>query len=199
MGVEAHRNAPLAEPGEADMRVVKPLDNRTEPGAPMAGSKHHQQMGGGDNKGCVADENPAAEGPWVGVVKDRRQRGAELAECLPGKRRDPGAEREWTLTKAGSLRRAVLGVAARRRVEPQVVEADPVALLVVLTGAELVEQIEGRGRVIVEDEQGVPPILAPHRALAHDDGADRAGDARDDGRRLGDLDLLGLGADVTAG
>src|SRR4051812_35176472 len=103
------------------MGVVEPLDDLTEPGAPMAGSEHHEQMRGGDDEGCVADENPAAEGPRMGVVKGCRQRGAELAECLPGKRRDPGAKREWTLTKARALRRTVLGVAARRGVEPQVV------------------------------------------------------------------------------
>jgi hypothetical protein len=76
--------------------------------------------------------------------------------------------------------------------------ADAVALLVMLAGAELVQQVEGRRRVVMQDEDRVPAIFPSRRALAHDDGADGMGEVFDHGGRLGDLDLLGLGADVSA-
>ena len=72
-------------------------------------------------------------------------------------------------------------------------------LLVLLARAVLVQEVEGRRGVVVEEEERVPAVLSLHRALAHDDGADGMGDALDDGGGLGDLDLLGLGADVATG
>ena len=72
-------------------------------------------------------------------------------------------------------------------------------LLVVLASAELVQQIERRRRVVMQGEERVPAVLALHRTLTHDDGADGLRDAADRGGRLGNLDLLGLGALVATG
>lgn len=88
-----------------------------------------------------------------------RQGVAEGAERVPGERGDPGVERERASAEAWAIGATVLGVAAGGGVDPQVVDADPVALLVVLAGAVLVQQIEGRRRVVVEDEERVPAVL----------------------------------------
>src|SRR5262249_16304479 len=147
----------------------------------------------------VAYQNPAPQRARMGEVETPRQGVAEGAERVPSARGDPGAERGRPLTEPRSVRPTALGVAARRGIDPQLVDADPVALLVVLAGAVLVQQLERRRGVVVEDEERVPAVLPLHRALAHDDGADRSVDALDRGGGLGDLDLLGLGADVPAG
>src|SRR4051794_32061528 len=97
------------------------------------------------------------------------------------------------------MRATILGVSAGHGVKPHVVNTNAVALLMVLAGAVLVQQVEWRRGVVVEDEERVPAVLAAHRVLTHDDGAYWAHDAADDRGGLGDLDLLGLGADVSAG
>jgi hypothetical protein len=89
----------------------------------------------------------------VGEVECRGETGAQFAQGLPGERGDPGAEREWSPTETRAVGTALLGVAARGGIDPEVVDADAVALLVMLARALLVQQIEGRRRVIVEDEE----------------------------------------------
>lgn len=77
-----------------------------------------------------------------------------------------GAERERSLSKAWTVGPAALGIAARRGVDPEIVHADPVTLLVVLASAVLVQQVEGRRHVVVQDEQRVQrslPFIARSR------------------------------------
>src|SRR5581483_9094620 len=107
----------------------------------------------------------------------------------PGERSDPGGEQERPLTKARSIGPSALGVAARGGVDPQVVDADPVTLFVVLARAVLVQEVERRRGVVVEDEERMPAVFPLQGALAYDDGAQGSGDALDDRGGLGDLDL----------
>jgi len=79
------------------------------------------------------------------------------------------------------------------------VDADAVALLMVLTRAEFPKEIEAVGGHIVKDEQGVPAVLAAGGVLTDDDGADGLSDADHAGGRLGDVDALGRRARVTPG
>src|SRR3569832_1769631 len=119
---------------------------------------------------------------------------AQVAERVPGEGGDPGVEGEGAATEARAVGTTALGVATRRGVDPEVMDADAVTLLVVLTGAVLVQQVEGGGGVVVEDEERVPAVFPLQSALAHDDGAQGMGDALDGGGGLGELDLLVLGA-----
>src|SRR5215813_3597592 len=127
------------------------------------------------------------------------QRVAKGAERIPHQRDDPGAQQQRPLTEAGPVGAAALGVTARAGVEPQVVYADPVKLLVRLARSVLVQQLEGRRRVVVKNEQRVPAILSALRALAEDEGTDRLVDALDPGGRLGPVALLVLCPDVAPG
>ena len=174
--------------------TVELLDQRAEPGSTLVEGQHDEQVRWGEDQVGVAHQRPAPERAWVGEVEALRQCVAEGAERVPGERGDPGVERERAATEAWAIGAAVLGVAAGGGVDPQVVHADPVALLVVLAGAVLVQQVEGRRGVVVEDEERVPAVLSLQRALTDDDGAQGTGQALDGGGGLGDLDLLELGA-----
>jgi hypothetical protein len=120
----------------------------------------------------------------VGEVERLGKEGTEIAQGIPGERCDPGAEQQGPLAETRTIGAALLGVAARGGVDPQVVDADAVALLVMLTGAILVQQIEGRRRIVVQDEERMPAVLASRGTFTYDDGAYGAGDALDDGGRL---------------
>ncbi|HWL85436.1 MAG TPA: hypothetical protein VNO21_06520 [Polyangiaceae bacterium] len=67
-------------------------------------------------------------------------------------------------------------------------DADSIALFVVLPRAELMEQVKSRGDGVVQDEKGVPTLFASRRIFANDDSTNGVDDASDDGGRLGDAD-----------
>ena len=99
-------------------------------------------MRGGHDQVGVAYQQPAPERAWVGEVEGRRETGAQLTQGIPGERGNPGAEREWSRSKTRAVGTALLRVAARGGIDPQVVDTDAVALLVMLPRALLVQQIE---------------------------------------------------------
>jgi hypothetical protein len=65
-----------------------------------------------------------------------------------------------------------------------------------LAGAELVQEVEGCGGVVMENKEGVPAVLSPLCMLAYDDGAYGACEPRNGSRRFGDLDSFGSGPDI---
>ena len=135
------------------------------------GFEPNEQMRGGDQELGIAHQRPAAKGAWVREVKRRGERGTEDTKGIPCEGVNPGREHQGALTKAGPVRRAVLGVAAGDGIERHVVNADAIALLVMLAGAELVQKVERCGGVVMENKEGVPAVLSPPCMLAHDDGA----------------------------
>ncbi len=172
------------------------LKQRAQPGLALRERQHDEQVRRSDEQVGLARQYPAPQGARVGEVEASGESIAEGTERIPHERGNPAAELERPLTKAWSVRLTALGVTAWTGIDPAIVNADPVTLLVVLAGAVLVQQLEGRRGGVVENEESVPAILALHGALTHDEGADGPGDVGDPSGRLGDLDLLGLGPDI---
>ena len=161
-----------------------------------SGFEHNEQMRTGDQELGIAHQHPAAKGARMCEVKRCGERGAELTQGVPNEGVNPGTEHQRSLTKAGPVRRAVLGIAAGYSIERDVVNADAIALLVMLAGAELVQEVERCGGVVMENKESVPAILSSRCMLAHDDGAHGACEPRNGSRRFGDLDSFGFGTDV---
>ena len=105
----------------------------------------HEQVG-------LSFEYPSTQGTWMCKVERLGEREAELTQRVPCERGDPGTEGDGTSAESWSVGPPAFWVAARNGIERHVVDANPVALLVMLPRPELMEQVETIGGVVMEDQ-----------------------------------------------
>jgi hypothetical protein len=87
----------------------------------------------------IALEHPTAKRSGMGKMEGLWQGETELSKGIPGGRADPSTQSDGAFAKARSVGPSTFGIAAWNGIQGHVVDADAVALLVMLTGAELVK------------------------------------------------------------
>jgi hypothetical protein len=145
-------------PGELDPRRVERLHERAEDRLLREPVEFYQEGLGRFPQGAGPVEEGPPERPGVGVPPTAAELGPERFDQVGGQELGPGGPAEG----GGAERRAVgvapLGVAARHGVEVEIVHPDAVALLVVLALPEFLDELVGRGPLIV-DVQDMPALL----------------------------------------